>query len=69
MVIDHPSFVPSVSNLSTSCNLWIYVHIADDGSHTDNLPSNGNQGVSHWYNFQDEIHITWVFRYCGDNQG
>ena len=69
MVIHNSSFIPSIFYLSTSGNIWIYVHIADDGSHTDNLPSNGNQGMSYWYNFQDGIHITWVFRYSGENQG
>src|SRR5258705_5400808 len=69
VAIDNPSFVPSVSCLTTSSYLWNDVHAADNISHAENLQSNGCRCVSHLYKFRDRIQVTRVFRYCGERQG
>jgi len=66
VAIDNPSFVPSVSCLSTSSYLWNDVHAANDISHAEHLQSNGCRFFSHLYKFRDGIHVTRAFRYCGD---
>jgi hypothetical protein len=40
VAIDNPSFVPSVSCLTTSSYLWNNVRAADNISHAENLKSN-----------------------------
>jgi hypothetical protein len=51
VVIDNPSFVPSVSCLTTSSYLWNNVRAAYNISHAENLQSNGCQCFSHLYKF------------------
>jgi hypothetical protein len=41
VAIDNPTFVPSVSCLTTSSYLWNNVRAADNISHAENLQSNG----------------------------
>ena len=67
--IDNPSLVPSVTCLTTSSYLWIYVGAADNISHAENLQSNGCQCFSHLYKFRDGMQVTRVFRYCGERKG
>jgi hypothetical protein len=69
VAIDNPSFVPSVSCLTTSSYLWNDVRAADNISHAENLQSNGCRCFSHLYKFRDGIQVTRVFRYCGERQG
>jgi hypothetical protein len=69
VAIDNPTFVPSVSCLTSSSYLWNDVRAADNISHAENLQSNGCLCFSHLYKFQDRIQVTRVFRYCGDRQG
>jgi hypothetical protein len=69
VAIDNPSFIPSVSCLTTSSYLWNDVRTADNISHAGNLQSNGCQCFSHLYKFQEEIQVTRVFRYCVERQG
>jgi hypothetical protein len=69
VAIDNPSFVLSVSCLTSSSYLWNDVRAADNISHTDNMQSNGCRCFSHLYKFQDGIQVTRVFRYCGKRQG
>jgi len=66
---DNPSFVPSVSCLTTSSYLWNDVHAANNSSHAENLQSNGCRCFSPLYKFRDGIQVTRVFRYCGERQG
>jgi len=51
VAIDNPSFVPSVSCLTTSSYLWNDVRAADNISHAENLQSNGCRWFSHLYKF------------------
>jgi hypothetical protein len=67
--IDNPSFVPSVSCLTTSTYLWNDVRAADNISHAENLQSNGCRRISHLYKCRYRIQLTRVFRYCGERQG
>jgi len=69
VTIDNPPLVLSVSCLTTSSYLWNYVHAADDGSHAENLQSNGCRCFSHLFKFRDEIQVTRVFRYCAERKG
>jgi hypothetical protein len=69
VAIDNPSFIPSVSGLTTSTYLWNYLRAADNISHAENLQSNGYWCFSHLYKVQDRIQVTRVFRYCGELQG
>jgi len=69
VAIDNPSFVPSVSCLTTSSYLWNDVRAADNISHAENLQSNGCQCFYHLYKFEDGIQGTRVFRYFGEHQG
>ena len=69
VAIDNPSFVPSVSCLTTICYLWNDVRAADNISHAENLQSNGCRWFSHLYKFRDRIQVTRVFRYCGERPG
>jgi hypothetical protein len=69
VAIDNPSFIPSVSCLTTSSYLWNDLCAADNISHTENLQSNSCQYFSHLYKFRDRIQVTRVFRYCGERQG
>jgi len=69
MAIDNPSFVLSVTCLTTSSNLWNDVRAANNYSHAENLQSNGCQCFPQLYKFWDGIHVTWIFRYCGARQG
>jgi hypothetical protein len=69
VAIDNPSFVPSVSCLTTSSYLWNDVRAADNISHAENLQSNGCRCCSHLYKFRDRIQVTQVFRYSGERQG
>jgi hypothetical protein len=69
VAIDNPSFVPSVSCLTTSRYLWNDVRAADNISHAENLQSNGCRCFSHLDKFQDWIQVTRVSRYCGERQG
>jgi hypothetical protein len=67
MAIDNPSLVLSVSCLTTSSYLWNYVRPADDVSHTENLQSDCYRCFPYLYKFRDWIHVTQVFRYCGEH--
>jgi len=69
VAIDSPSFVPSVSCLTTSSYPWNDVRAADNISHAENLQSNGCWCISYWYKFRDGIQVTRVFRYYGARQG
>ena len=69
VAIDNPSFIPSVSCLTTSSYVWNDVRAADSISHAENLQTNGYRSFSHLYKFRDRIQVTWVFRYCGERQG
>ena len=60
VAIDNPSFVSSVSCLTTSSYLWNDVHVADNISHAENLQSNGCLCFLHLYKFRDRIQVTWV---------
>ena len=51
VAIDNPSFVPSVSCLTTSRYCWNDVRAADNISHAENLQSNGCQCFSYLYQF------------------
>jgi hypothetical protein len=68
VAIDNPSFIPSVSCLTTSSYLWNDVHSADNISHAETLQSNSYRSFSHLYKFRDRIQITRIFRYCGERQ-
>ena len=67
--IDNPSLVSCVSCLITSSYLWNYVRAADDGSHAENLQSNGCRCSSHWFKSRDGILVTQVLTYCSECQG
>jgi len=69
VAINNSSLVPSVSCLTTSNYLWIYVREADDVSHAENLQNNGCLCFSPLYKFWDGIQVTRVFQYCGEHQG
>jgi len=69
VAIDNPSFIPSVSCLTISSYHWNEVRAADNISHAENLQSNSCRCFSHLYKFRDRIHVSRVFRYCGDRQG
>jgi hypothetical protein len=69
VAIDNPSIVPSVSCLTTSSYLWIYVGAADDISHAENLQSKVGRCFYQLYQFRDRIQVTLVFRYHGEDQG
>jgi hypothetical protein len=58
VAINNPSFVPSVSCLSTSSYLWNDVRAADNISHAENLQSNDCRCFSHLYKFRDGIEVT-----------
>jgi hypothetical protein len=47
VAIQYPSFVPSVSCLTTSSYLWNDVRAADNISHAENLQSNSCRCFSH----------------------
>ena len=68
VAIDNPSFIPSISCLTTSSYLCNYVRAADNISHAVSLQSNGCQCVSHWHKFRDRSQVTRVFRYCDQCQ-
>jgi hypothetical protein len=69
VAIENPSFVPSVSCLTSSSSLWNDVRAADNISHGENLQSNGCRCFSHMYKFRDGIQVTRGSRYCGEHQG
>jgi len=69
VAIGNPSFVPSVSCLTTSSYLWNDVRAADNISHAEIFQGNGCRCFSHLYKFRDGIQVTRVFRYCGERQG
>ena len=69
VAIENPSFILSVSCLTTSSYLWNYVCAANDVFHAENLQSNSCRCFSHLYKFRDRIQVTRVFRYCGECQG
>jgi len=66
VAIDNPSLVPSVCCVTTWRYHWNYLRTADDGSHEENLQSNGCGYFSNVNKFQDRIQFTSVFRYCGE---
>jgi hypothetical protein len=68
VAIDNPSFIPSVSCLTTRSYLWNDVHAADNISHAEILQCNGCRCFSQLYKFRDGIQVTRVFRYCGERQ-
>src|SRR5882757_2803715 len=49
VAIDNPSFVPSVSCLTTSSYPWNDMRAADNISHAENFQSNGCRCYSHLY--------------------
>jgi hypothetical protein len=69
VVVDNPSFVPSLWCLTTSLYLWNYICAADDVSCTQNLQSNGYQCFLHMYKLRVGIQVTRVFRYRSERQG
>jgi len=69
VAIDYPSLVLSVTCLTTSSYFGNYVCAADNISQFGNLQCNGCRWLSRLYKFRDRIHVTRVFRYCGERQG
>ena len=51
VAIDNPSLISTVSGFTTSSYLWNDVGTADNGSHAENLQSNGCLCFSHLYKF------------------
>jgi len=58
VAIDNPSFILSVSCLTTSSCPWNEVCASDDISHVENLQRNGCWCFSHLYKFRDGIQVT-----------
>jgi hypothetical protein len=58
VAIDNPSFVPSVSCLTTSSYLWNDMLAADNISHAENLERNSCRCFSHLYKLRDWIQVT-----------
>jgi hypothetical protein len=69
VAIANPSFVPSVSFLTTSSYQWNDARAANNISHPENMQINSSRCLSHLYKFRDGIQVTGVFRYCGERQG
>jgi hypothetical protein len=69
VAINNPSFIPSVSCLTTTSYLWNDVHAADNISHAETVKSNGCRCFSHLDNFRYRVQVTRVFMYCGERQG
>jgi len=60
VAIDNPSLVPSVSCLTTSSALWIYLRTADDVSHAEKFQRNGWGCSSQSYKFRNGIQVRQV---------